>query len=179
MITQTDASVLLWIQNNLRCAFLSPIFVTLSRLGDAGFLFILTGLVLLCFKKTRSCGLLLLISLILGFTVNDLIIKRIVERVRPFNSVAEILPLVTPPKSFSFPSGHSASAFACAVSLYYTKRKWFVFGLITAALIAFSRLYVGVHYPTDVLCGALVGTITAVIAGNIYTRKYKTRAAVK
>ena len=151
----------------------------LSRLGDAGFLFILTGLILLCFKKTRSCGLLLLISLILGFTVNDLIIKSIVQRVRPFNSFAEILPLVNPPKSFSFPSGHSASAFACAVSLYYTKRKWFAFGLVIAALIAFSRLYVGVHYPTDVLCGTLVGTISAIVAGNIYTRKFKARAAAK
>lgn len=177
MVTAIDTSVLLWIQNNLRCGFLSAVFVTLSRLGDAGFAYILIGIVLVCFKKTRTCGIVFLISLALGFTLND-VIKRLVVRVRPFNSCADIITLVKPPKSFSFPSGHSASVFACAVSLYYTKRRWFVFGLIIAFLTAFSRLYVGVHYPTDVTVGIIIGTVSAIVVGNIYTRKFKKRAAV-
>ena len=177
MITSIDTSILLWIQGNLRCEFLSAILVTLSRLGNAGLLFIITGLILVCFKKTRTCGIILLISLAVGFGINDLVIKPLVARVRPFNACAELIPLVKPPASFSFPSGHSAAAFSCAVSLYFTKRKWLGFGLIIAFLMAFSRLYVGVHYPTDVICGMTVGTLSAIIVGNIYTHKFKTRAA--
>lgn len=172
-INNFDSQAMLWVQDNIRMPLLSGIFVPLTRLGNAGVLFIAVALILLCFKKTRTSGVLMLISMAVCYIFNDLIIKRIIERPRPFNSVVGLVPLVSPPKSFSFPSGHTASAFAAMVSLFFTKRKFAFAGLVVAFLMGCSRVYVGVHYPTDVIVGALVGALTAGMVGMLYKNRLR------
>ena len=169
-INTFDSQILLWVEQYVRSPFLSFIFVSLTTAGNAGMIFILLGLVLLFFKKTRKIGLLLLISIVVSYIINDLIIKNIVRRERPFLSIEELSALVAHPKSYSFPSGHTASAFSAMTSLFFTKKKYAPIGLIFAFLMGFSRIYVGVHYPSDVLVGAIVGTLSAFICGYIYNK---------
>lgn len=158
-----DAQILLWIQENIRNPILSSILIPITKLGNAGILFIVTGIVLLCFRKTRKAGTLFLTSLVLNFILNDLVIKNVIERQRPFEVIKNLEILVPPPYSFSFPSGHTSSAFASLVTLFFTQKKFAPFGLAFAVLMGFSRMYVGVHYLSDVLAGAVVGTVVALI----------------
>lgn len=156
MLGAFDESVLLFIQNNLRFALLDPLMIAASRLGDAGMIWIAVGILMLFFKKTRRSGVYLLACLAFASMVNNLLIKNLVARPRPYTALEELILLIDPLTSFSFPSGHACSSFASATALAKTLRRgWLAF--IPAFLIAFSRTYVGVHYATDVLFGALVG----------------------
>lgn len=153
-------SILMFIQENLRSGFTDAFFTFVTHLGDAGVVWILIGVGLLCSKKTRLWGWSLLFSLLFAYCIGDLVIKNIVQRSRPFTGL-EIDLLIAAPTSFSFPSGHSGSSFASATALFLCNKKWGAAALVLAALIAFSRMYLFVHYPTDVLCGALLGVATA------------------
>lgn len=167
-ITNIDKDILLFIQEFIRCDFLNKIMIFLTTLGNSGFIWIALGVILIAFKKSRKIGVLVLCTLILEFTINDLILKNLVERVRPFNQFSDIIPLVKKPTSFSFPSGHTASSFAAAGILFlYTKKKYGIPALILAILIGFSRLYVGVHFPTDVFVGCLVGCLSSYVVYKV------------
>lgn len=173
IITAFDAQVMLWVQENLRSPLLSAIMIPLTTLGNSGILFITLGIILLLCKRTRKSGILMLICLAVGFILNDIVIKNLVQRPRPFTDFGQIVPLITLPGSYSFPSGHTVSAFAAMITLFFTQKKYTVWGLLLAVLMGFSRIYVGVHYPTDVLAGAVVGTAVACILGYIFKRKFK------
>ena len=114
-------------------------------------------------KKNRLCGSLVLIF---GAIVTNLLLKNIVARPRPFTEIEALIPMITKPKDFSFPSGHTTASFAVAlVMLRMLPKKFGIPAVVLAALVAFSRLYLGVHYPTDVLAGfviALVGSTLSV-----------------
>ncbi len=161
LIQNFDTSALLYIQDYLRSPKLSAVMVFFSTIGNVGILWIALGLVLLIPKRTRRGGFDLLICLAAAYIVNDLIIKEIVARVRPYDAIEGLTILVKPLSSFSFPSGHANSSFAAAMALTLAFGKKGVWAYIPAALIAFSRCYVGVHYPSDVLAGILVGTLVA------------------
>lgn len=163
-IVQTfDFSVLNFINGNFKCRFFDVIMPIITLLGNKGLLFILIALILLFIKKTRSTGVALSLSLIIGLIVCNLIIKPSVHRIRPFVGT-EISLLINAPTDYSFPSGHTTAAFeAATVMLFYNKKVGVAF-LALAALIAFSRLYLYVHFPTDVLAGMIIGVFSGIAA---------------
>ncbi len=153
-----DGQFLLFLQNHVRNEYLTPVMKLITQLGDAGIFWIALTLVLLFFRKTRKAGYYSAVALICMLVVNNMILKTLVDRTRPYDAVNGLIPLVPRLFDSSFPSGHSAASFAAATALYRkTPKRYGVPCLVLAALIAFSRLYVGVHYPTDVLAGTLVG----------------------
>lgn len=159
-----DAGILLWIQQHLRTDVLTGLLTRYTNLGEAGLIWIAIALLFLCFPKTRKAGAISLIAMLLCYVCNDLLIKNLVMRPRPFLTVEGLTPLIAPPHSYSFPSGHACSSFAAAVVWVQTlEGRWAKGGkallLVMALLMAVSRLYVGVHYPTDVLVGSLLGLL--------------------
>lgn len=166
-ITNLDFRILDWIQSTLRTPFLDGVMKFLSTVGEWGAVWIALGIVLLFFRKTRRCGVLMLISMALAFLVGEIGIKHLVCRVRPCNVRPWVDIPVARPSSYSFPSGHSSSSFACATIVWYHHRKLGIAAFFLAALIAFSRLYNYVHYPSDVLVGAALGVIAAVVVYKI------------
>lgn len=156
-----DSAILLFIQTNIRTNWLTPIVEFITHLGDAGIFWIALGIVLLIYKKTRRTGLIMLLCLLGAFVVNDLILKPLIARPRPFDTVPGLVSLVYE-DSFSFPSGHTSSSFACALPLaLLLGRKKGILAYVLATLIALSRLYVGIHYPTDVIGGVVIGTLVS------------------
>lgn len=160
-IQNFDASALLCIQDFIRMPFLNAIMVFFSTIGNLGLLWIALGLVLLFPKRTRRGGVDILICLAIAYIINDLVIKELVARVRPYDTIEGLKILVSPLSSFSFPSGHANSSFAAAMALTLAFGKKGAWAYIPASLIAISRCYVGVHYPSDVIAGMIVGTLVA------------------
>lgn len=158
MLTGLDGKLLLWIQEYLRNDVLTPFFIFITTLGNSGFLWIVVSAVLLVPKGTRKVGCMCLCALVLSFLFNNLFLKNFVGRARPFDTLEALVPLIRRPSDFSFPSGHTASSFAAA-GVCYRKlpKKYGIPLLIMAALIGLSRLYLGVHYPSDVLFGMISG----------------------
>ena len=153
-----DLEILLWIRDSLHTPFTEAFFPAVSFLGNAGLIWLITAAVLLCVRRWRRVGVLLIAALAFTFVCNDLVIKPLVARPRPFLDHPELFLLIEPPSSWSFPSGHSASSFsAAAVLLWEGRRPWGIAALVLAALIAFSRAFLFVHYPSDILIGSLIG----------------------
>ena len=140
---------------------MTMIFSTI--VGSKGEFWILLGILLLIFPKTRKTGLLVLSSYILAYFIGDGILKNLIARPRPCTVDETVELLVARSSSYSCPSVHSMLAFASAVPVFYNYRKTGAAALLFAALIAFSRLYFFVHYPTDVLFGAVLGTLIGFI----------------
>lgn len=155
---------------------LDIIFTNITALGDKGILWILIGVILLCTKKYRKEGLLLLLSLLASFLIGNIALKNIFQRERPCWIYPEVELLIENPRDFSFPSAHSMVGFAGAAALWLTNRKFGIAAYITAALIAFSRLYLFVHWPSDVLAGSVMGIFTAYL---VYYAARKFRAQSK
>lgn len=162
-----EANIILWIQENLRVEALNPIVTAITSLGNGGIFWIILTVLLLLFKKTRKIGLCCALGLIFDLLVVNITIKPLVGRIRPYVTLESILPLGHLPGDHSFPSGHSAGSFAAAWALFRSaKKRWGVPALVLAALISLSRLYVGVHYPTDVIGGVIIG----ILAGELGAR---------
>ena len=158
-----DGGVLLWIQEFLRCTVLNGLFQVYTKLGDAGMLWIAVSLLMLCFRKTRKAGLASLLAMLLGLLCTNVALKHLVGRTRPWLVLEGLVPLVVEDYPNSFPSGHTCAAFACCVTwARCTGKRWLRCLCIAAALLmGFSRLYVGVHFPSDVLAGCAVGCLCA------------------
>lgn len=163
-ILSFDFSILDWIQATLRCGFLDSFSVILTYVMTSGILWIATGVLLLFFHKTRAAGIILLIALALAFLTGDVLLKHIVNRPRPFTVNTSIVLLTNAPSGNSFPSTHSALAAASTTVLLAKKRALGFAALALTICIAFSRLYLYFHYPTDVLCGLLLGVICGLLA---------------
>lgn len=160
-ILQLDGELLLAIQT-LHQGWLDPLVSFYTKLGDAGLLWIALSLAMLFFKPTRRAGALALCAMILGLIVTNLTIKPLISRPRPWLDWP-IDPLVVENDPNSFPSGHTCAAFAAAMVWVRTlpQKRDRVIAAVMAVLMGLSRLYVGVHYPTDVLAGAVIGSLCA------------------
>ena len=119
-------------------------------------------------------GTSILIALAVGFLVCNLTLKPLVARVRPYDLTGFTGLLIEPLADFSFPSGHTIASFEMAVCVYSFNKKYGIFALITAALVGFSRLYLYVHYPTDVIAGAVFGIIIGWVVSSVIKKKYHT-----
>lgn len=161
--SQLDSQILIWIQNNIVNPKLTPVITVITYLGNAAMIWIIIAIILAIHKKTRTTGILTMISLLITFLIVNVLLKNTVARVRPYDAYELIITLIGPQSDFSFPSGHTASSFAAAIVLFERLPKKYSFWfLILAVAISLSRLYLGVHYPSDVLGGAAMGTMIAI-----------------
>lgn len=173
IITNIDFSILDFIQENIRNAFLDPVMAVLGYLGEAGAVWIILGIVLLFFRKTRPAGVCMLAAMALGYLIGDIGIKNLVARPRPFLVNTDVDLYINAPTSHSFPSGHSTASFAAVTSLFgmLKEKRWIAYSALgLAILIVFSRLYNYVHYPSDVLCGILLGVICGLVMALIFKK---------
>lgn len=169
-LLQLDGNILLWIQEYLRSDLWSWFWITITKLGDSGFIWLTTAILMLFFKKTRKVGIVALCSIALCFLITNIGLKNLVARPRPYTQLPELMILTHLESSFSFPSGHTANSFAVAL-IYFRMlpKKYGIAAVVLATLIGFSRLYIGVHYPTDVIGGFLV----ALFASSVVYFTYK------
>lgn len=147
--------------------------VIFTTLGNMGTVWIVIALLLILGKKYRRIGFMVLIAMLLGTILGDGIVKHVVMRIRPSESIPIDKLLIPKPLSYSFPSGHTTSSFAAAGILCRYFKKYAALFLILAFLIAFSRLYLYVHYPTDVLGGVILGLLCSRIAVELFQRLRK------
>lgn len=159
--------LILYALQHLHNAVLDRVMVGITSLGNAGWIWIALTAVFLILPKYRKCGVRMAIALILDVILCNLVLKPLAARPRPCWIDEQVKLLVAAPKDYSFPSGHSAASFAAAVSIFVMHKKEGAAALILACLIAFSRLYLFVHFPTDVLAGIAVGFICAFLAAKI------------
>lgn len=161
-LIQLDGGILLFIQEFIRMDFMNGFWQFITSLGDKGWFWIALSVILLIPRKTRYIGLAALLSLTVNAMITNVTLKPLVARTRPYEAIEGLKILVAAPHDFSFPSGHTSASFAAAlVYLRKMPKKYGVWFVVLAALIAFSRLYVGVHYPTDVLAGFLIGLFSS------------------
>ena len=174
-----DLPILNWIQQNMQSTFLDFIMPFITILGDAGIFWIACAVILMFIPKYRKAGFSMGLALIFGVVVCNMILKPLVGRIRPYNYNLDVLKLqwqdflvhgkllVETPHDFSFPSGHTIASFEASVALYKNDKRLGIPALILASLISFSRMYLYVHYPTDVIASVILGTIFALIANLI------------
>lgn len=170
-----DWGILHWIQTYLVCPALDAIMPRLTLLGDIGFIWILTGVVLLCTKKHRRTGILLLLGLLCGALVGNVVLKNLVARPRPCWLDESVQLLIATPKDFSFPSGHTLSSTIGATILTRADRRFGYAAIPLAVLLAFSRLYLYVHFPSDVFAGAVLGLVIGELVSRYGPKLFQKR----
>lgn len=153
---QLELGILDWIQSNLRCGALDALMPALSWTCNHGEIWIVLAAVLLAVKRYRRQGLAVGCALVTDLVLCNLILKPLVNRARPF-TVHPVALLIPPPGDASFPSGHTAASFAAVLALKASGSPLWKPALAVAVVMAFSRLYLYVHWPSDVLGGVIVG----------------------
>ena len=173
MMQAAELAVLDWLQAHLRCDFLDAVMPWISRICDHGEIWILLAAVLLLLWKHRWTGMSLSFALILDLICCNIVLKPLVGRIRPFlvNTAVELL--TAPPADASFPSGHTAASFAAVFALRASGSPLWKPAAVLASVIAFSRLYLYVHWPTDVLGGIVVGAVVGTAGAWIAKRLRK------
>ena len=192
-----DSDILIYIQEYIRNDVLTPFMIMLTHTGDYGALALAVMFILLIIKKTRRLGHVVAFSLLIESVITNVILKNLVARTRPYEIIEDLILLIEEQKDFSFPSGHAGITFALAGAFLFS----FMYGvkgfekckrnsiivlvvLLYAELLAFSRLYVGVHYPTDVFAGMIIGFASAFLSyfiekkvGNAWERRGSSKPA--
>lgn len=169
-----DLNILKWVHATFHNqTWLNYIMSGITWLGEFGAAAILLAVVLLIFKKTRRAGIAVGLALVLDVLIVNIILKNAVNRPRPWTEWEEILNFydscgVRKPTDTSFPSGHAASCFAAAVALVFRYKLKALPALIVALLVALSRIYLCIHYPSDVLGGVLIGAACGVIGHFVF-----------
>ena len=144
----------------LRIPALDHVMVFITKLGDGSIVWLAAALVLLLIPKTRRCGAAMAVGLMLELLCCNAVLKPLAARVRPCDVNRSVTLLIVRPADYSFPSGHTGASFAAVAALYFGKNRLWLPGLVLACLIAFSRVYLYVHYPTDILAGIALGILT-------------------
>ena len=167
-----EADVLLWIQDNLRNAVLDQICKLFGYIGAHGELAIAVALLLMIIPKTRRTGCVCGCSLGSSYVLGSLILKKIIDRPRPFTQIDGLESLMSV-RDASFPSGHAGATFGCLFVVFLMMPKKFgIPALCVSIFMCYSRMHVGVHYPTDVLAGAAIGIFFACLYTFIYKKKF-------
>lgn len=170
-----EISILDWIQS-MRTPIGDTVIPLITKLGDAGMIWILLSVVLLFIPRTRKSGAILAAALCLDVVLCNGILKNLFRRIRPCDVNTFVQLLVARPDDFSFPSGHTAASFAAVSALYFAgERKLWIPALVLAIFIAFSRLYLYVHYPTDILGGIAVGSFAGYVGNWIVNQLEETK----
>jgi undecaprenyl-diphosphatase len=172
-VNNLDQSVLLWIQATWHNAVLDQIMIASSALGTKGLVWIVIALALMINRKTRFIGFIALAALLLATAMGEGLLKHLIQRPRPYDDFPSVHLLIAKSTVYSFPSGHATSSFAVAAVLARYLKKYAVAFWSLAALIAFSRLYLFMHYPTDIIAGILLGLICGEICIYLYEHKFK------
>lgn len=167
-----EIGILDFIKETFSSSFLDAFFSTITRFADHGIGWIIVAVLLIAFKKTRKMGISMGIALIIGYVTGNMFLKNVVGRIRPYDFVGNVDLLVDRLSDFSFPSGHTLCSFEGAFTVFIRNKKWGIAAIVFAFLIALSRLYLYVHYPSDVLVGAIMGIVIAYLAGFIVDKIY-------
>lgn len=170
-----EINILNFIQDTFACPFLDKVMPIITIFGDKGIFWIAVALILIIIKKTRKTGVMMGAALLLGLIIGNVILKNAIARTRPYdvNTAMQAELLVKALSDFSFPSGHTLASFEAATVLLIRDKRFGIPALVLAVLIALSRLYLYVHYPTDVLAGALLGVFIGIFACYLVDKIYK------
>lgn len=180
LIQKFDDYVLLYITNNMHSNIMDRAMIIITSLGNMGAIWIVISVLLIINKKYRGIGFMILGALMLSSILGDIILKNLAKRMRPCIYMTQAQLLISKPLSYSFPSGHTSAAFASAGILKKYFKKYAIEIITLASLIAFSRMYLYVHYPTDVLAGIILGIIYSKITIYLFHRvKHKLRRYFK
>ena len=169
-----DSAVMTFVQSGFHNPVTDAVFPAVTYLGESGIFWILLSLLIIAMGRKngwRTTG-----CLMLGLLLGEIALKNIICRPRPFQEMPEISLLIPPPSGYSFPSGHSCASFAAATIIFLKDKRPGTAALALAALIAFSRVFLFVHYPTDVLAGSLLGVLCALAAAYGYRRLFQKKA---
>lgn len=159
-----DFKILLYIQENIKNDFFDFLMPIISFLSNSGWIWILSAVLLCISKKTRKYGFALALGAFLCFIFGNVLLKPLIARVRPYDAYSNFELIINKLHDFSFPSGHTYSAFCGATILLYVNKKLGYAALVLAILTAFSRIYLFVHYPSDVLAGMIMGVSIALFS---------------
>ena len=184
-----DLPILDWIQANLQSPLMDKIMPIITMFGDAGIFWIACAVLLMIFPKTRRIGFGMGIAMAMGLLICNVTLKPLIGRIRPYDYQINNLGrtwenllvagklLVDMPHDFSFPSGHTIASFEACTVLMLGNKKLGIPATLLAILIAFSRMYLYVHYPTDVIASVILGTLFGIIgwwlAGKIPMKRGK------
>ena len=206
-ITLLDGTLLIGIQHALNADWLTPTMKAITYCGEGGYLWIAACFAMLLFKRTRRLGIICSLSLVITYICCNLVIKPSVDRIRPWVTFEEVTAFLPPPGDASFPSGHSANSMGPAWAMFLAtcpvrigSRKTYgetpclgwkgsgadprlmhrisIAAVVLSVLIGFSRLYLGMHYPTDVLCGLLLGMLCAAIVHTVIKKTEARRGII-
>ncbi|MBQ9901713.1 MAG: phosphatase PAP2 family protein [Clostridia bacterium] len=159
------------VNHSVRNPFLDSVMPYITKLGDKGIFWIALAVILLIPKKTRKTGAAMGIAMLLGVIIGNGILKNLVARTRPFDLANPVVSrsrlLIDPPTDYSFPSGHTLASFEAATAIYKDHTLYGFAVFLLALLIAFSRIYLQVHYPSDVLGGAILGFLLGLLGSTI------------
>lgn len=173
-LKKKDEELLLWIQEHLRHESVTGLMKFVTFLGEKGFFWITMAVSFVAFKRTRKVGVCIVFALLLGAFSTNLILKPLIKRTRPYETIPELKRLIRAQEDKSFPSGHTTASFAASgVVCMMSSKQWGRATVLLASLIAYSRMYLGVHYLSDVLAGMSVGLGSAMIVDEIYKRTSK------
>jgi len=173
LINDIDNNIILFVNENFRCKFFDIVMPFITSAGNCGFIWIIIDILLLCKKSTRKYGIIMTISLLGCVVIGNIILKPIVKRQRPFDVFTYINILIKKPTDFSFPSGHTMSAFSAATVICFINNKIGCIFVFIALIVAYSRLYLFVHFPTDIIFGAIIGIIIAYISRWLFFNIFK------
>ena len=178
-----DLPILDWIAANMRNPILDAAMPIITLLGDAGIFWIVVSVLLMFTKKYRKLGLGMAFAMVMGLLVCNVYLKPTIARIRPYDFQEQYLGvvielLIDKQHDFAFPSGHTIASFEACTVLLLGSKKLGIPATILAILIAFSRLYLYVHYPTDVIASIVLGTIFGII-GYFLAQKIKFRNPFK
>ncbi len=182
-ISSFDRNVLYAVNHSMRNSVMDTVMPFITKLGDKGIFWIALAIILLIPKKTRKTGAAMGIAMLLGVIIGNGILKNFVARTRPFDLANPVLPkhrlLIDAPTDYSFPSGHTLASFEAATAIYKDHTLYGFAAFVLALLIAFSRIYLQVHYPSDVLGGAILGFLLGLLGSTIVRWFTDMRAARK
>lgn len=171
VIREIDIVFLMFLQDCVRNKYITPFFKVITSLGNYGIFWVGITIFLCILKRTRKVGVMCAFALLGTLLVNNGILKNLIGRARPYDTYHYLKALLPKQVDYSFPSGHTGSSFAAATVIYRNMpKKYGIPASILAGLIAFSRLYLGVHYPSDVLAGAISGIALGLLSEYLYQK---------